>query len=321
MFKRLIVTLIAMGLLAQLTASQVLAQGSIGVTKINFIMPTGVDPPTSEFMGREAIKPTSTELATGINLYGRSLDIVQNINTPCTLQYQDITSIKIQFTSTKPVTVTTSVTTILPFVPWTSQVSRSGNIWTVILTAAPGSAPMSSWDVDGLGHGFFAALTATDGTGPASISNIIITPLQFVVNTNQRSSSGVVDLLGPTINGSVDKPVIWQPNGQAVRVNVTGTMVDNPTENDERYISGVDPCSVQATLTYTDGGPSSAPVPVPIKVAFRANGSATFAIYTSLAITSGGNSLAGRIYTFHITANDMAGNPAQMLDIPVLVSP
>jgi hypothetical protein len=313
----MLLAICAMGLFTLGAAAFAQAPGG-GTTTVTFTMPTGVDPPTSKFLNHQPIVTDASELQSGLNLYGRALQF--STGAGCAVDFQDINCIEIRFTSTSNVKVDSTVTKGLEYNPWSVTTVKSGNIYTITLCATAGSAPMSSWNVVA-GQGFFAALTATKGGGnAANISNVTITPVGFNSNASQEPSSDLIDAGKPTIGASVDKPKIWSPNGKPVYVNLTGIVTEDQTESATSYISGIDPCSVKAMLSYTDGGVSSTPVEVALQKVLHGDGTVTFSLNIGLTAARNGSALEGRIYTFHITASDYAGNAAVPVDVTVTVT-
>jgi hypothetical protein len=307
MLNRKLVAIGLMSLFALPVGAQ--AQTLSGPTKLTFSMPTAVDPPP-KFLDHGPVPATPSELATGLNLYGRAMtfDPIQ-----CSVQLEDITCIQITFTSTSGVKVSSVVQKGLDFVPWAVQTFKeANNVWRIVLTAQAGSAPLTSWDWLGDGKGFFALLTASQGSGlPASISNVSISPCAWTNNKPNKSSSDVADNLEPTIGASVDKPVIWSPNGKPVNVVVNGSTFDPGQPTPTNYISGVNVCSIHASLSYRDGGGTPVSLPdLAVNVVSAGGGVFHFTVPAALESARNGTSLDGRVYTITIIVTDFAGKVA-----------
>lgn len=310
-FKRLVFTclLVTLGLVPSLG---VLAQNTMNV---GFIMPQSVDPPVRKFLNTNTVLTSGSELdpAVGVELHGRGLEVAA-ASFGCSVTYKDITAVQIQFQYAGKVSVKTSVAQGFQiYKPWGVQTSvdRATNTWTILLYAQPGSAVLSDWDLIGgdIAQGFFAKLIASQGNKPAPVSNVRITPLNLVVNANQRSSSDVVDVTAPIILPTVSSPTIWSPNGKPVNVTLTANLSDAVLENVNNYISGVEPCSISVTAVKIDGGVQTSLGDIPFTLASTGFGTFSLSAPLSLEAARNGFNVEGRIYVFTISATDNLGNP------------
>jgi hypothetical protein len=288
-----------------------------GTVSVTFSMPQGVDPPVSKFLNTGSVGATSSELAptVGVELHGRSLEVV-NSSTGCQVFYKDITAVRIQFVYSGNVKVQSGVGQgFQNFKPWSAQTSfdRSTSTWTIILTAQPGSALLSDWDLTGgaLQQGFFAALTAGQGNNAAPITNVSITPLNSALNSYQRSSKDVTDSTPPAIDAAVSPTTLWSPDNKPVVVTLTTALQDALVENVNNYISGLDPCSVTLSVAQVDGDVTTPLGDFPFTLTDTGGGSFGLTAQLSLQATRDGFNVAGRLYNITISATDNAGNLAQ----------
>jgi hypothetical protein len=284
---------------------------------LGFTMPQSVDPPVKKFLNTNSVETNSAELdeAIGVELHGRALAVTTGV-FGCQLQYKDVTAVQIQFVYSGNISVKSGVAQgFQNYKPWAVQSSfeRSTNTWTILLTAQPGSALLSDWDVIGgaLPQGFFAKLTANQGNRPAPITNVRITPLHLVTNANQRSSHDVIDVTAPEIQAAVSSPTIWSPNDKPVDVTLTATLRDGGVEDGNNYISGLDLCSLSVTLIQVEGGVTTPLGEVPFTLTDNGDGSVGLTAALSLSASRNGYNAEGRVYHITITSTDFIGNTSQ----------
>jgi len=148
-----------------------------------------------------------------------------------------------------------------------------------------------------INNGVVAAVAGNSAATQLSAEGTYNVGLRALDNAGNISSlvsaSFGIDLTPPAVSISANPSTLWPPNGQLVKVTVSGTIADS--------LSGVDPNSVIYSVTDEYSGPGPA-----AKLIVGPNGAFSFTV--SLQASRKGNDLDGRHYTITVKARDFAGN-------------
>jgi hypothetical protein len=164
-------------------------------------------------------------------------------------------------------------------------------------------APVTAEFFDAAGNSLGSVTVSAAVAGDTFVGVKSSTPIdRVIISTPAGIYKGVdniafgaapVDTTAPSIKASVDRSVLWPPNGKLVPVVVSGSLTD--------VGSGVDPASARYSVTDEYGE-------IQPEGAISLNSDGTFKFTVMLEASRRGTDRSGRQYAISLTGSDRAGN-------------